>query len=378
MKEKSKKDKHLTILITGGSSGIGYQAVLKLISLGHNVILPCRNISRANKVLTNVFNDFKSFSSKKGTIYTPLMDLSDLRSIDSFCSEFKKRRVNIDILILNAGLQYTGSKTPRRSIQGIELTFAVNHLSHFYLTQNLLPLINRSNDSKIIITSSEVHNPMSSGGKVGAKASLGDLSGLASDEGFEMIDGNQFNADKAYKDSKLCNILFAKELTNRLNKKSLSITVIAWAPGLVISRANEVLTNIYNQSPVQLSKKGDIYTPIMDLSDLKSIDSLCSELKIKRVNIDVLILNAGLQYTGSKTPRLSTQGIELTFAVNHLSHFYLTQKILPLIDKKNDPKIIITSSEVHNPNSGGGKVGAKASLGNLKGLESGVGFEMID
>jgi len=167
------------------------------------------------------------------------MDLSDLNSIDSLCSEVKKRELNIDVLILNAGLQYTGSKTPRRSTQGFELTFAVNHLAHFYLTKNLIPLINRSNDSRIIITSSEVHNPMSSGGRVGAKASLGNLSGLASGSGFEMIDGNQFNADKAYKDSKLCNILFAKELSNRFKKKGLSIPVIAWAPGLVISRDSQ-------------------------------------------------------------------------------------------------------------------------------------------
>ena len=237
--KRSKKDKPLTIFITGGSSGIGYQAVLKLISLGHNIILPCKNILRANEVLTNIFNQLSCSLSKKGTIFTPLMDLSDLKSIESLCSEIKKKRLNIDVLILNAGLQYTGSKTPRRSSQGIELTFAVNHLSHFYLTQNLLPLINRSNNSKIIITSSEVHNPISPGGRVGAKASLGNLSGLASGAGFEMIDGNQFNADKAYKDSKLCNILFARELSNQLKKKKLSIPVIAWAPGLVISRDNQ-------------------------------------------------------------------------------------------------------------------------------------------
>ena len=77
---------------------------------------------------------------------------------------------------------------------------------------------------------------MSSGGRVGAKASLGDLLGLVSGAGFEMIDGNQFNADKAYKDSKLCNILFAKELSNRLKKNKSQISVMAWAPGLVISR----------------------------------------------------------------------------------------------------------------------------------------------
>ena len=236
---KSKQKEPLTIFITGGSSGIGYQAVLRLISLGHNIILPCKNILRANEVLINIFNQLPSNLSEKGNIYTPVMDLSDLESIDKLCSEYERRRFNIDILILNAGLQYTGSKKPRRSTQGIELTFAVNHLSHFYLTQKILPLINRTNNSKIIITSSEVHNPRSSGGRVGAKASLGNLSGLKSGNRFDMIDGNKFNADKAYKDSKLCNILFAKELWIRLNQKNLTIPVIAWAPGLVISRENQ-------------------------------------------------------------------------------------------------------------------------------------------
>ena len=235
----AKNNKPLTILITGGSSGIGYQAVLRLISLGHNIILPCKNVLRANQVLINIFNQLPSNLSEKGNIYTPIMDLSDLNSIDILCSEVKKRRLEIDVLILNAGLQYTGSKTPKRSKQGIELTFAVNHLSHFYLTQNLLPLINRKNDLKIIITSSEVHNPMSSGGKIGAKASLGNLKGLSSGSVFEMIDGEIFNADKAYKDSKLCNILFAKELSNQLQKRGFPTAVIAWAPGLVIPRDSQ-------------------------------------------------------------------------------------------------------------------------------------------
>ncbi len=234
-----KKNKPLTILITGGSSGIGYQAVLYLISLGHNIILPCKNIYRANEVLTNIFNQSPDQLSMRGEIFTPIMDLSDLKSIDLLLLEVKKRNLNIDVLILNAGLQYTGSKRPRRSKQGIELTFAVNHLSHFYLTQKILPLIDKSNNPRIIITSSEVHNPKSGGGKVGAKASLGNLNGLKSGLGFDMIDGNEFNADKAYKDSKLCNILFARKLSNNLLARKLSIPVIAWAPGLVISRDRE-------------------------------------------------------------------------------------------------------------------------------------------
>jgi len=239
MTDNSKKDKPLTIFMTGGSSGIGYKACLNLISLGHNVILPCRNISRANELLTNVFNQFPDQSPKKGEIYTPIMDLADLKSIDSLCLEIKKRGVKIDILIMNAGLQYTGSKEARRSSQGVELTFAVNHLSHFYLTQKILPLIKISNETKIIITSSEVHNPNSAGGKVGTKASLGNLKGLEFDAEFEMIDGSKFDADKAYKDSKLCNILFAKKLSKYLEKRNSLIPVIAWAPGLVISRDSQ-------------------------------------------------------------------------------------------------------------------------------------------
>ena len=232
----SKKGKPLTVFITGGSSGIGYEAVLNLISLGHKIILPCKNIFRANEVLINIFNQLPIKLSKKGEISTPIMDLSDLKSIDSLCYELKNKCLKIDVLILNAGLQYTGSKTPRISKQGIELTFAVNHLSHFYLTKKILSLMDTSNDPKIIITSSEVHNPDSAGGKVGAKASLGNLKGLESGLGFEMVDGNKFNADKAYKDSKLCNILFAKKLSAFLMTKKLSMPVIAWAPGLVISR----------------------------------------------------------------------------------------------------------------------------------------------
>ena len=78
-------------MITGGSSGIGFQAVLKLISLGHNIILPCKNKSRANEVLTNIFNQSPNELSKKVRIYTPIMDLSDLKSIDSLCSELKNK-----------------------------------------------------------------------------------------------------------------------------------------------------------------------------------------------------------------------------------------------------------------------------------------------
>ena len=85
-----------------------------------------------------------------------------------------------------------------------------------------------------MITASEVHDPSSPGGNVGLGAGLGDLSGFAADgQNFQMIDGSEYNADKAYKDSKLCNVLFAKELRNRLQETNSQITVNAFGPGLI-------------------------------------------------------------------------------------------------------------------------------------------------
>ena len=142
-----------------------------------------------------------------------------------------KKNVSLDVLILNAGLQYTGSFYPKVSKQGIELTFAVNHLSHFYLVNNLIDLINDKKESRIIITSSDVHDPKSPGGNVGQKAGLNNLVNFQEEIAGKFVN---FDSDKAYKNSKLCNILFAKELSKRLQIKSSKVAVISWAPGLVI------------------------------------------------------------------------------------------------------------------------------------------------
>ncbi len=128
-------------------------------------------------------------------------------------------------------MQYTGSFYPKVSKQGIELTFAVNHLSHFYLVNLLKEFVRDKEESRIIITSSDVHDPKSSGGNIGRKAGLNNLVDFR-----KKITGKflNFNADESYKNSKLCNILFAKELERKLKISSSKISVITWAPGLVI------------------------------------------------------------------------------------------------------------------------------------------------
>ncbi len=221
-----------TIFLTGGSSGIGYQASIELLKEGHKLILPCRDSNTASKTKTNLIELTGSV-----LIETPVADLSDLRNINKLAAQLNRENKFIDTIALNAGLQYTGSKTPRRSAQGYELTISVNHLAHQALTQLLLKLLKRSLSPKIVITSSEVHDPKSAGGSIGAAAGLGNLKGLKNERNFNMIDGiSSFNADKAYKDSKLCNILFARELSQRIISQGRNIPVITWAPGLVIPR----------------------------------------------------------------------------------------------------------------------------------------------
>lgn len=77
----------------------------------------------------------------------------------------------------------------------------------------------------------QVHDPNSAGGKVGPGAALGDLAGLKGGPMFDMVSGGAFDADKAYKDSKLCNVLFARELDRRLGQQGVPVTVNAFGPG---------------------------------------------------------------------------------------------------------------------------------------------------
>ncbi|MEX1322891.1 MAG: SDR family NAD(P)-dependent oxidoreductase, partial [Synechococcaceae cyanobacterium] len=171
---------------------------------------------------------------------TLVCDLADLESVNRCSEELLRRGEPIDTLVLNAGLQYTGATEPRRSAQGYELTLAVNHLAHQLLARRLLPLLEAGQEPRVVVTASEVHDPASAGGRVGKPAGLGDLAGLRQGTGFAMVDGTSaFDADKAYKDSKLCNLLFARELERQLREQGRRWPVIAWSPGLVIPRADE-------------------------------------------------------------------------------------------------------------------------------------------
>lgn len=220
------------IAITGANSGVGLEGAKLLAAAGHEVICACRTLEKAE-------------AAAKASGGTPAVcDLADLSSV----REFAKQAKGIDTLVLNAGLALnTAEKEARRTKDGFELTIGTNHLGHFLLYKLLEPDMRSS--SRVVVTASPVHDPLSGGGKVGSAATLGDLSGLRSSN-FDMIDGGVYDPDKAYKDSKLANLMFAAEASRRLAK--VGATCNSFSPGLIPSPngffkyQNPVFAQVFN------------------------------------------------------------------------------------------------------------------------------------
>jgi len=222
------------VLLSGGSSGIGFEAARQLLNAGHRLTVLCRDAATGERLRERLAEPLDEPIGEP--LATMVCDLADLESVARCAGALLQAAEPIDTLVLNAGMQYTGAPQPRWSAQGFELTVAVNHLAHQALLQRLLPLLAQGRAARLVITASEVHDPGSGGGRVGRPAGLGSLVGLRQGPGAPMIDGSGFDAEKAYKDSKLCNVLMAREAARRLKASGSTIPVLAWSPGLVIPR----------------------------------------------------------------------------------------------------------------------------------------------
>ena len=227
------KFKQGAVLITGTTSGVGLNTLKPLIEFGWEIIAVNRSTKRAideaNKILKN--NEIESINFVE-------IDLSDLNSVRDGSKDIITRFGNgLKVLICNAAVYKPRIKRPERSAQGFENSMAVNHFGHFLLINLLLESLLNS-DKRIILNGEVVEftpritilgtvtaNYLEFGGRipVPAPANLGDLSGF--EKGFlspiSMANGKKFKPGKAYKDSKLCNMITTQELSKRYSSNKL-------------------------------------------------------------------------------------------------------------------------------------------------------------
>jgi len=195
-----------TILITGATDGIGKQSAIKLARMGARILIHGRNPEKAENVRLEIIQ-----ASNNPLVETVIADLQSLKQVRNLASEVKKRTDHLDVLINNAGV-YMNKR--RLSEDGYEMTFAVNHLAPFLLTNLLLDLLKKSSPSRVVTVSSVGHKMV--------YLNLADLQGK-----FFFWDW------VAYCRSKLLNILFTFELSERL--KGSGVIANAVHPGVISS-----------------------------------------------------------------------------------------------------------------------------------------------
>jgi protochlorophyllide reductase len=203
-----------TVVITGASSGVGLYAAKALAQRGWHVVMACRDLPKTNTAAQALGISPESYSIMH-------IDLGSLDSVRKFVRDFRATGKSLDALVCNAAVYLPLLKQPMRSPEGYELSVATNHFGHFLLCNLLLEDLKAGSapEKRLIILGTVTANSKELGGKIPipAPADLGDLQGLAA--GFKapiaMIDGKPFKAGKAYKDSKLCNMMTSRELHRR-------------------------------------------------------------------------------------------------------------------------------------------------------------------
>jgi NAD(P)-dependent dehydrogenase (short-subunit alcohol dehydrogenase family) len=212
-------------IVTGANSGIGKATALGLAKEGATVVLACRDPAKGEAARAEI-----QASSGNDKVRMLQLDLADTSSIRAFAAAVRSQFPRLDILINNAGLMTRKRST---TAQGIETTFGVNHLGTFLLTLELLPLLEASRPSRVVVVASDLHYR--------ARIDWDDLG----------AEKHSFSGSTAYNQSKLANVLFTKALARRLQGKG--VTVNAIHPGVVT-------TEIVREYPKLLVKLFQLFT----------------------------------------------------------------------------------------------------------------------
>ncbi|OCC23112.1 short-chain dehydrogenase [Croceicoccus estronivorus] len=194
------------VLITGGASGIGYEAARALALHGAHVLIADRNEQGGRDAVARIQ------ALKPGaSVEFRALDLSSLESVRQFATSLVAEGGKLDILINNAGIQPISER--RESADGFELTFAIGHLGHFVLTAGLWPLLLAASEPRIVTVSSMVHGR-----------------GTFDWDDLQITKG--YAAQRPYNQTKLANLLFARELQRRVDLSGGKVKSIAVHPGV--------------------------------------------------------------------------------------------------------------------------------------------------
>jgi NAD(P)-dependent dehydrogenase (short-subunit alcohol dehydrogenase family) len=193
-----------TAVITGGNSGLGLAAAEALAAAGATVVIACRDAEKANAAAAEIHG-----AAPGAAVEVEELDLASLASVRACAERLGARPGGVDLLINNAGVM----ATPRRhTADGFELQFGTNHLGHFALAGLLLPALRERPDARVVTVSSTAH-------KFGRIA-------------FDNLGGaHRYFRWRAYGQSKLANLLFARELDRRLQAAGWEVKSLAAHPG---------------------------------------------------------------------------------------------------------------------------------------------------
>ena len=200
------------VIVTGANAGIGKATAAALADKGATVVLACRSQERGEAALNEL-------CCVNGRCFALMhLDLADLDSIRAFAAEFAERYDRLDVLINNAGI--LGGRRAETK-QGFEMSFGVNYLGAFLLTMLLLPLLEQSEQGRVVMMTSVAHGWV--------------------DVRFDDLNYKHgYNRFLAYGHSKLCNLLFTRALSEKLRARGSRVTINAVHPGIV---ATDIVVN---------------------------------------------------------------------------------------------------------------------------------------
>jgi NAD(P)-dependent dehydrogenase (short-subunit alcohol dehydrogenase family) len=196
-----------TAVVTGANVGLGRETARVLASRGATVVLACRDVAKGEAAADWIA---ASSAAERGRLRVVRLDLASLASVGAAAAEIRECCPRLDLLINNAGVMAIPFA---RSEDGVELTFAINHLGHFALTGLLLERLLATPCSRVVTVSSVAH-----------RRGRSDLDALDSEQGYE--------PGHAYDRSKLANLLFAYELQHRLHAAGTETISLAAHPGI--------------------------------------------------------------------------------------------------------------------------------------------------